>query len=471
MDVDRVRAEVAQVARVLHRLGYLDLLGHVSVRLGDDVVVITPEPGSMVPPPARMAAFDAVVVARDGRRLHGSHAPPRELPLHLAIYDRRPRAGAIVCASPPTSIAFGMVGRPVLPLTHSQAWLAHQGAASIRVPGFVSSADRAAEVVGIMADHPVCHLPGMSTVFVADSLIEALRYCDTYEYLAEVNLIADSLTDRPRVVDLARAEAIRAERSGGETVPSRDPVRYYASLDDPGALDRPTFQERHGGDDPVGRLKSKVATACRMLAARGTLVGFFEHVSHRLPGGGRFLMSPAKNFADMEPDDVGVIGMEGDCAWLEGPYPPAPFRRYHRDLFKARPDVQAIVHTHEMYGRAFVMSERPLEPVWRNGTEHARPISVFDRPSMVFSSQDRSGAVEALRDDSVLHVLSHGTDYLAGDLEEATVAAIHREQAYVTYHLALRLGEPKSLAPEAIEEIRCFAPAPAEWWRYYGALL
>ena len=173
----------------------------------------------------------------------------------------------------------------------------------------------------------------------------------------------------------------------------------------------------------------------------------------------------------MKPEDAATIGLEGDAEWVDGPLQPAPFRRYHRDIFAKRPDVRAIVHTHEMFGRAFALARRNLSPVFRIGVQFARQIPTLERPSMVFSDADRAEAVQVLGDSEILHILAHGTDYLSSSLEGATVAAIHREQAYSAYHLALRLGEPRELSESMIAELGEHSPSAIDWWEFYAGLL
>jgi L-fuculose-phosphate aldolase len=260
-----------------------------------------------------------------------------------------------------------------------------------------------------------------------------------------------------------------------EARPTRDPNLYYQLLDPAARGPRPAVRraapETSPGDDPE-RLKAAVATACRILAAQGTLAFFKEHVSHRMAAPDRYLMSPAKAFALMEPDDIGEIGMEGDCEWLSGPYPPAPFRWYHRDLLRSRPDVNAIVHTHELHGRALPMAGVPLAPVFRNGAAAAAAgLSIFPTPSLLFREDHRAGALQALGDGPSVHLLSHGTDYVGRSLEEALAAAIHREQLARIFALASELGTPRPLATSVVAELPTVAPTTAAWWAHYAARL
>jgi L-fuculose-phosphate aldolase len=293
--------------------------------------------------------------------------------------------------------------------------------------------------------------------------LDALRRLDVLETLARMTMAATELQDEPTLVTTEQAADIPRQRPV-EPRPSRDYRRYYRSLD-PG-VDAP------GPDlDPprneVDRVKRDVAHACRLLASAGDLVAFFEHVSHRIPGADdRFAMSPAKDFASMRPDDIGIIAVEGECEQLEGDIPAAPFRWYHRDVFAARPDVTAIVHTHELLGRAYVAAGAAPPPVHRAAAHGLRGHTppVFRTPSLLFDASDRADMVTLLGDGPWVHSLAHGTDYCASDIAVATRAAIERERHLRFHSMARRLGQPTVLSDDVLDGLEAQLATAQQWW-------
>jgi ribulose-5-phosphate 4-epimerase/fuculose-1-phosphate aldolase len=218
-------------------------------------------------------------------------------------------------------------------------------------------------------------------------------------------------------------------------------------------------------------VRRDVALACRILARQGDLVAFFEHVSHRIAGqDDRFAMSPAKDFAAMEPADIGIIATAGDCAQLEGEIPAAPFRWYHRDLLERRADVNVIVHTHPMYGRAYDVADTVAPPVHRYAAHGMAGVAppTFPKPSLLFDEADRAEMLELLADGPWVHARAHGTDYCAADIATATVTAIHHEQHLRFHSLATSLGDPTALDRRALELITAHGPAPERWWTAYA---
>lgn len=95
---ENVAESVVEAAHVLAALGLATAFGHVSARLDEELVVLTP------PVPLReVAAEDLVRVPLNATALPPG-APP-ETWAHLAVYAARPDVAAVVRAMPPSAFA------------------------------------------------------------------------------------------------------------------------------------------------------------------------------------------------------------------------------------------------------------------------------------------------------------------------------------------------------------------------------
>jgi L-fuculose-phosphate aldolase len=83
--------------------------GNVSVRVGDDRLLVTPAGFRK----GELTADDLCEVARDGTWLAGAHPPSSELGLHLAWYAARPDVHAVVHAHPPVATGFAAAGQAI----------------------------------------------------------------------------------------------------------------------------------------------------------------------------------------------------------------------------------------------------------------------------------------------------------------------------------------------------------------------
>jgi ribulose-5-phosphate 4-epimerase/fuculose-1-phosphate aldolase len=210
-----------------------------------------------------------------------------------------------------------------------------------------------------------------------------------------------------------------------------------------------------------------MAWSCRALWERGTLVAFLEHISHRAPNGKHFYMSASKNFRDIGSADICVLDYEANL--VAGPKPPG-FKWFHAQLLRERKDAIAVVHTHDVHGRAYALAERKVVPGYRVGLDIGTgPVPRYGRCDLIVDPEVRRATLDALGDGPVVHEIGHGTDFVADTLDKATVDAIQREAFLAMDSLARRYGEPKALPEASLKTIRASERTAEDWWWFYAA--
>ncbi len=125
-------------------------------------------------------------------------------------------------------------------------------------------------------------------------------------------------------------------------------------------------------------LIADLAAAARILAARGVVDGF-GHVSMRHPNApGRYLMSRALAPALVTPEDIVEYDLNSDAC---DPDAPKGFleRFIHGEIYRARPDICSVVHSHSPSVIPFGLTDRaPLTAMFHNAAFLARGAPVFD---------------------------------------------------------------------------------------------
>lgn len=107
--MEQDRETLCQVCLLLYQRGYVvSNDGNVSVRIGEDQVLITPSGVSK----GRLTPDMLVVCDLEGRVLAGHLHPSSESAMHLLVYRERPDVGAVVHAHPPAATAFSICRRP-----------------------------------------------------------------------------------------------------------------------------------------------------------------------------------------------------------------------------------------------------------------------------------------------------------------------------------------------------------------------
>ena len=114
-------------------------------------------------------------------------------------------------------------------------------------------------------------------------------------------------------------------------------------------------------------LRVKVAQACNILAMEGHNDTVYGHVSARIETTDQVWMKPhTLGLEEVRPHDVLTIDLDGNK--LAGELPRHSEFPIHTEVYRRRPDVQCVVHTHPPYATAFSAVDEPLRPVNHEGT-------------------------------------------------------------------------------------------------------
>ena len=141
--MEQDRETLCQVCLLLYQRGYVvSNDGNVSVRIGEDQVLITPSGVSK----GRLTPDMLVVCDLEGRVLAGCLHPSSESAMHLLVYRERPDVGAVVHAHPPAATAFSICRRPLAQhyLTETISGLGEVPVAPFALPGSQAVADSVA---------------------------------------------------------------------------------------------------------------------------------------------------------------------------------------------------------------------------------------------------------------------------------------------------------------------------------------
>jgi L-fuculose-phosphate aldolase len=428
----------------------IDLWGHLSLRMAaSDRILVTPRFSKQCLPRG-LTGRDLLVCDAGGGMVEGSGRLPARLHTDLAIYRANPKRQACIFAAPRVAMAAAIAGYALKPLTHMESAIAF----GLQTSNDENLAEAAARATAV-------HQPGVGVWAAGSDIYDCLTTLYHLEYLAQANLV---VAGEKGMRTVAREDSDKIWR---QFTGQHHYHEFFASLD-PGPQPHPYKGFlRNQTESPFQELKAALAFSCRALWERGTLVAFLEHISHRAPDGKHFLMSASKSFRDIEPANICLLDYEANS--VAGPRPPG-FKWFHAQLLRERPDVQAVVHTHDVYGRAYALSPRQLVPSYRVGLEIAtRPLPVYGRCDLIVDPEVRRKTLDALADGPVVHELGHGTDFVADTLERATVDAIQREAFLAMDHLARQFGGAQPLSPDVISEIKANETSAEDWWWFYAA--
>lgn len=190
----------------------------------------------------------------------------------------------------------------------------------------------------------------------------------------------------------------------------------------------------------------------------GLTRGSSGNVSLRTETG--FLVTPSgMPPATLGPEDIVAMDMEGTPA---GSRKPSSEWRFHRDIYAARPEIGAIVHSHPPFGIALASHGRGIPP-FHYMVAMAGGRDIRCAPYATYGTQELSDhAVAALEGRFACLLANHGMIAAGKTLERALALAVEVESLAEGYWRALQIGEPVILSDAEMEIV-------IEKFKSYGA--
>lgn len=222
---------------------------------------------------------------------------------------------------------------------------------------------------------------------------------------------------------------------------------------------------------PIAALKQQLADALRMME-RAEVIDFNGHMSCRLPGTPHLLINSGKSVRSaLTAQDIIAIDMDGQPVGGDV-VPPMEFH-IHTEIYRRRPDVNAVAHTHPVWSTLFSMTGLPVLPVTMQAAVMG-PIRTFEKTASINQKELGEALAAALGEDRVVMLKSHGAVIAGSDVIEAFVLAIYLEETARRQYLAQPLGKPYTLTPAEVETIGGNLRKPhllRKVWDYHHAKL
>ena len=201
------REDIVRLGRCLYERGFVAAMdGNLSVRLGEDRLLITPTcmcKGMMEPE-------DLVIVDLDGRKIEGRRNVSSEFEMHLLIYRMRPDVEGIVHAHPPTATGFAAAGVSLEEPLISEVVLT-LGAVPLAKYACPGTRELSDSLRPLVPGHQAILMANHGVVTYGDDLEQAFMHMETVEHFAKIALVTRTL-GHPQTIapeEVRKLEAIR----------------------------------------------------------------------------------------------------------------------------------------------------------------------------------------------------------------------------------------------------------------------
>jgi len=176
------------------------------------------------------------------------------------------------------------------------------------------------------------------------------------------------------------------------------------------------------------------------------------NVSGRDPETGLVVIKPSGvKYPDLKPEHLVVLDVDGKI--IEGNLSPSSDTASHLYIYRQRPDVGGIVHTHSPYATAFAAIGKPI-PVYLTAIadEFGGPIPVGGF-ALIGGEEIGKVVVESIGRSPAVLLKNHGVFTIGKNAEAAVKAAVMTEDVARTVWYALALGTPDIIPAEEVAKL------------------
>ncbi len=213
------------------------------------------------------------------------------------------------------------------------------------------------------------------------------------------------------------------------------------------ALEDPALAAR------VAASRGEVLEASQRMLRLGLVVAVWGNVSARVPGSGLIVITPSGvDYDSLVPSDLSVVELE-DGARVDGRLKPSSELQTHLTLYRARPDVGGVVHTHSLYASAYAVVRQGIPPIVEDAAQvlgGSVDCAEYGAPG----TQDLADkAARALGAKNAVLLANHGVVGVGPTVAEALRACQVVEKTAHIHAVACHLGAPVLLGDKQVSEL------------------
>jgi L-fuculose-phosphate aldolase len=210
---------------------------------------------------------------------------------------------------------------------------------------------------------------------------------------------------------------------------------------------------------PALPAREALAAACRILAREGHESGLAGQVTARGEDPGTWwTLQFGYGFDEATPERMALV--DEDLKPLQGGRP-NPGVRFHVWIYRKRPDVQAIIHTHPPHASALAATGQPLRIAHMDSSMLYGTAHLPEWPGVPVADDEGRIISGALGEAKTILLANHGLLAAGASVEEATYLAVFMERACRMQLLAAAAGGVKEVKPELAREARDFLLQPS----------
>jgi L-fuculose-phosphate aldolase len=217
-------------------------------------------------------------------------------------------------------------------------------------------------------------------------------------------------------------------------------------------------------------MKQQLVDAIRMLE-RAAIIDHNGHCSARRDANTFYINSGASVRGALTVEDLVTVDLDGNP--VEGTARPPLEFHIHSEVYRARPDVNVVMHTHPQWSTFLTMTGVPYRPVYAQGVLLG-DIPLMDSPLSVNTKAMGEKLAATLGSGPAALLKAHGVVIVGADIVECFALAAYVEENAYRQYMAMQIGEPYvfSEAEQRACREKLWSPGlfKKTWDHYYSKL-
>jgi len=199
--------------------------------------------------------------------------------------------------------------------------------------------------------------------------------------------------------------------------------------------------------------KKQITDTAQTLVRKGYLMATGGNLSQRIPEQDAFAISPSNyDYLKMTPDDICVMDFELNK--IEGYLKPSVESAMHGAIYRVRPDVNAIIHTHQAYVSALTLIKAPIPALFDEQARFlGRSVEVIPYAPSGTGLLKNAVARHVKNHNNAFMMQNHGALIFGHDMQRAVHNVEILEKCALAYLLAICSERKISKIPLAVREV------------------
>jgi L-ribulose-5-phosphate 4-epimerase len=199
--------------------------------------------------------------------------------------------------------------------------------------------------------------------------------------------------------------------------------------------------------------KQQIVDTAQALVRKGYLMATGGNLSLRIPGQNAFAITPSNyDYMKMTASDVCILDL--NLTMLDGHLKPSVESAMHGAVYQSRADVNAIIHTHQVYTSALTLIKAPIPALFDEQSRFlGRSVDIIPYAPSGTGMLARTVAKHVKNHNNAFMMQNHGALVFGHDMERAVHNVEILEKCALAYLLAICTERKVSKIPLAVREI------------------